>query len=370
MHQQLPLDGIRVIDASRVLAGPFATMLLADLGADVIKVEPPAGDETRAWGPPWWGDPAARRSTYFASVNRNKRSVVLDLSTDAGRTDLDRLLTDADLLVHNYRPATAARLGLETDALHARHPRLVVASVGGFPGPDADRPAYDLLAQAVSGLMSITGEPDGPPMKVGVALLDLIAGLECAVGALAALVGRGRVGSVEVSLVESGIGALVNVVGNHLATGAEATRHGNAHPNIAPYESFAAADGHLVIAVGNDGQFARLLGVLGLTDADGRYATNPQRIVARDELATWLGAAIASRERAELVEALGRADVPAGPVHGVGEAVAAMGEGWVTDVDGIRLAPSAIRLDGTAGPARRAPPLLGEHTVEILGSLR
>ena len=191
-HRRSRSTGIRVIDASRVLAGPFATMLLADLGADVIKVEPPSGDETRNWGPPWWGDPADRRSAYFASVNRNKRSVVLDLQTDDGRATLDRLLATADLLVHNYRPSTAARLGLEPDALRARHPALVVASVGGFPGADADRPAYDLLAQAVSGLMSVTGEPDGPPMKVGVALLDLIAGLECAVGALAALVGRGR----------------------------------------------------------------------------------------------------------------------------------------------------------------------------------
>ena len=203
--RQLPLDGIRVIDASRVLAGPFATMLLADLGADVIKVEPPAGDETREWGPPWWGDPAERRSAYFASVNRNKRSVVLDLKTDDARAVLDRLLATADLLVHNYRPATADRLGLGSDALRARHPSLVVATVGGFPGADAERPAYDLLAQAVSGLMSITGDPGGPPTKVGVALLDLMAGLECAIGALAALVGRGRATRVQVYLVEAGV---------------------------------------------------------------------------------------------------------------------------------------------------------------------
>src|SRR5262245_1764147 len=187
---ELPLDGIRVVDLSRVLAGPFATMLLADLGADVVKVEPPDGDATRQRGPPGWGDPSDHRSAYFASVNRNKRSVVLDLRTDAGRATCDRLLATADLLVHNYRPATAERLGLATDALRRRHPRLVVASVGGFPGEDADRPAYDLLAQAVSGLMSVTGDADGPPTKVGVALLDLVAGLECAVGALAALVGR------------------------------------------------------------------------------------------------------------------------------------------------------------------------------------
>jgi len=366
---RLPLDGIRVIDVSRVLAGPFATMLLADLGADVIKVEPPDGDETRAWGPPWWGDPAERRSAYFASVNRNKRSVVLDLRTDAGRELLDRLLGGADLLVHNYRPATASRLGLRTDALRARHPDLVVAHVGGFPGADADRPAYDLLAQAVSGLMSVTGEPDGPPMKVGVALLDLVAGLECAVGALAALVGRGVVGEVQVGLVEAGVTSLVNVLGNHLASGDEPARHGNAHPNIVPYQAFAATDGDLVIAVGNDAQFTRLLDVLGLADAGGRFATNPLRLERRAELVPWLSAAVAARRRDELVSALEAADVPAGPVNRVGEALAAMGDGWVERADGMRLAPDPIRLDGGRLPTRLPPPRLGEHTASILAEL-
>lgn len=362
----LPLDGIRVIDVSRVLAGPFATMLLADLGADVIKIEPPDGDETRTWGPPWWGDAGHRRSAYFASVNRNKRSVVLDLRTDEGQASLHRLLAGADLLVHNYRPATAARLGLETDALRARHPALVVAHVGGFPAPDADRPAYDLLAQAVSGLMSVTGEPDGPPLKVGVALLDLIAGLECAVGALAALIGRGRVREVEVGLVEAGVTALANVLGNHLATGEEPMRHGNAHPNIVPYQAFAARDGDLVIAVGNDAQFARLLGVLGLSDDRGRYTTNPMRLTAREALIPWLAEAIRARGRDELVAALLAADVPAGPVNTVGEAVAAMGTGWVQAVDGMRLAPDPIRVEGLPLAVRRPPPLLGEHTDEVL----
>ena len=365
----LPLEGIRVIDASRVLAGPFATMLLADLGADVIKVEPPGGDETREWGPPWWGDPADRRSAYFASVNRNKRSIVLDLRTDEGRASLDRLLSTADLVVHNYRPSTTARLGLEADALAARHPRLVVASVGGFPGADAERPAYDLLAQAVSGLMSITGEPDGRPMKVGVALLDLIAGLECAVGALAALVGRGRARRVQVNLVDAGVTSLINVLGNYLASGDEPGRHGNAHPNIAPYESFEARDGHLVIAVGNDGQFGRLLGVLGLEDAGARFATNADRVAKRPELAAWLGERIASRGLEELLEALEAADVPAGRVHSVSEAVAAIGPGWTATADGIRLPPSPIRVDGESPPPRLAPPLLGQHTNDVLQAL-
>lgn len=373
MTDRLPLDGIRVVDLSRVLAGPFATMLLADLGADVVKVEPPGGDETRGWGPPWWGDPADRRSAYFASVNRNKRSVVLDLRTDDARDVLDGLLATADLLVHNYRPSTAGRLGLKADALRARHPRLVVATVGGFPGTDADRPAYDILAQAVSGLMSVTGAPDGPPTKVGVAVLDLLAGLECAVGALAALVGRGRVGTVEVSLVEASVTSLVNVLGNHLASGEEPARHGNAHANIAPYQVMAAADGDLVLAVGNDAQFARLLDVLGLED-DGHFATNPMRLAARTELDALLAPAVGARARDELLAALAAADVPCGPVNSVGEAVRAMEaaqpEGWTETLDGIRLAPDPIRVDGARLPARLPPPLLGEHTATVLAELR
>jgi crotonobetainyl-CoA:carnitine CoA-transferase CaiB-like acyl-CoA transferase len=369
MDRTAPLDGIRVIDASRVLAGPFATMLLADLGADVIKVEPPEGDETRAWGPPWWGDPADRRSAYFASVNRNKRSVVLDLKAEAGRGTFDRLLATADLLVHNYRPGTASRLGLDADAIHARHPNLVVASVGGFPGADADRPAYDLLAQAMSGLMSVTGDPGGPPRKVGVALLDLLAGLECAVAALAALVGRGRASRVHVDLATVGVTSLINVLGNHLATGAEPGRHGNAHPNIAPYESFEAADGHLVVAVGNDAQFTRLLDVLGLADPDRRYATNAKRLADREALAGWLGEAVGRRQRDELVENLVAADIPAGPVRTVPEAVAAMGAGWTSTLDGVELAPSPIVVDGIVAAPRRPPPRLGEHTDEVTAEL-
>ena len=372
MIKQLPLEGIRVIDVSRVLAGPFATMLLADLGADVIKIEPPGGDETRSWGPPWWGDAADRRSAYFASVNRNKRSVVLDLRVVADRATLERLLATADLIVHNYRPTTAARLGLETDALRARHPRLVVASIGGFPGADADRPAYDLLAQAVSGLMSVTGVPDGPATKTGVALLDLLAGLECAIGALAALVGRGRVGAVEVSLVEAGVTSLINVLGNHLASGDEPGRHGNAHPNIVPYQVFAAADADLAIAVGNDAQFGRLLDVLHLTD-DGRYADNSLRLAHRAEVVAWLAGAVGLRDRDELIAALEAADVPAGPVNRVSEALASMEvaheNAWTQTLDGVRMAPSPVRVDGARLLARLPPPRLGEHTEVVLGDL-
>ena len=375
MDRSLPLSGIRILDCSRVLAGPFATMLLADLGADVVKLEPPAGDESRGWGPPWWGDPDERRSAYFASVNRNKRSIVVDLRTDGGRALLDRLADSADLLVHNARPASAARLGLDAARLRTTHPRLVVAAVGGFAGRDAELPAYDLLAQAMSGLMSVTGERDGPPQKAGVAVLDLMAGLELAVGALAALLGR--VGglaapTVEVRLMEASVAALTNVLANHLATGEEPRRWGNEHPNIVPYQVFAARDGHVAIAVGNDAQFARLCGELGLAPEPG-WATNAGRVADRGRLIPALASAVEARGRDELVAALRSADVPSGPVASVGEAARAMegahDGGWVQRVGEMRLAPDPIRLDGDSLPLRAAPPRLGEHTDQVLAEL-
>ena len=372
----LPLHGIRVLDCSRVLAGPFASMLVADLGAEVWKIEPPGGDETRTWGPPFWGDPADRLSAYFAAVNRNKRSLVLNLRTADGRDLLDRLAGSCDLLVHNYRPSVADRLGLAPARLAGQHPRLVVVGVGGFPAAAAERAAYDLLAQAISGLMTITGEPDGKPMKVGVALLDLITGLEAAIGALAALIGReGRRGAgrgaahVSVNLVETGVTSLVNVLGNFLASGEEPMRHGSQHPNIVPYQIFAAADGHVAVAVGNDAQFGRLLDVLGL-DADERFATNADRLTRRDELVQVLAAAIRSRRRDELVAALEAADVPAAPVNTVSEAVEMLrrleGAAWTVQLAGMELAPSPIRIGGERLPVRLPPRRLGADTDAIL----
>jgi formyl-CoA transferase/CoA:oxalate CoA-transferase len=354
-------------------------MLLADLGADVVKVESPRGDDTRFWGPPFWGPQEDRLSAYFTSVNRNKRSVVLDLKTQDGRAALAELARTAHLLVHNYRPVTARKLGLAPERLAEINPDLVTAVVGGFAGDDdaaRNRPAYDLLAQAVSGLMSVTGDEGGSPHKVGVAVLDLIVGLEVAVAALAGLVGRDRspVRHVEVSLVEAGLTSLVNVLANYLASGEEPRRYGSAHPNIAPYQSFPTSDGHVVVAVGNDAQFSRLLTVLRLTDTEGRFATNADRLRGRNELTEWIGAAIRQRQRDELVDALLAVDVPAGPVLGVADAVTAMervhAEDWVDERDGIRLAPSPIRLDGRRLPIQRAPPKLGEHTTEILAELQ
>ena len=371
----LPLQGIRVLDCSRVYAGPIAGMLLGDLGADIWKLEPPNGDETRGWGPPYWGDPADRLSAYFASVNRNKRSLVVNLKTDAGRALLDRLAAACDILLHNYQPSVAVRLGLDDARLREVHPHLVVATIGGFPGDGdaAERPAYDLVAQAVSGLMSVTGDPSGGPMKVGVALLDLTGGLQAAIGALAGLVARerGRAGAVHasVSLIEAGVTSLTNVLGHHLATGEEPRRWGTGHPDIVPYQVFAARDGHLVIAVGNDAQFDRLLGVLGL-DPHPRYATNEDRLAERDGLVSVLAVRIGEWSRDELVAALSEADVPAGPVNSVSEALAAMEAAhdgaWTQAADGMRLAPDPIRIDGQRLPLRAPPPRFGAETDEIL----
>jgi formyl-CoA transferase/CoA:oxalate CoA-transferase len=359
-------------------------MLLADLGADVWKLEPPSGDETRGWGPPFWGDPGDGRSAYFAAVNRNKRSLVVDLRTDAGRELLDRLAAHADLLIHNYVPSVAARLGLAADRLRERHPHLVVTAIGGFPGTGmlAERPAYDLVAQAWSGQMAVTGAPGGEPVKFGVGLLDLLAGLEAAVAALAGLAARERgrrhpdpgrtaVAPASVSLVEAAVAGLTNVLGYHLATGEEPRRWGTGHPDVVPYQVFAARDGHVVVAVGNDAQFARLCGLLGV-EPDAAWATNQGRVPRRAEVLAVLVPRIAEWHRDELLAAMTAADVPGSPVHSVGEAVAAMRQvepDWITSVDGVQLPSSPIRIGGVQLPVRRPPPLLGEHTDEILGQI-
>jgi len=376
--ESLPLTGIRVLDCSRVYAGPIAAMLLGDLGADVWKVEPPGGDETRHWGPPFWGDPAEGVSAYFASVNRNKRSVVIDLKADAGRELLDRLAAICDVLLHNYQPSVARRLGLDPERLRGLNPNLVVATIGGFPGSGeaAERPAYDLVAQAMSGLMAVTGEAGGEPMKVGVALLDLAAGLQAAIGALAGLLARERGAAAgrqaSVSLIEAGVASLTNVLGHHLASGEEPGRWGTGHPDIVPYQVFAARDGHLAVAVGNDAQFERLCEVLGLAP-DPRFATNADRVTRRGELVPELSGRIAERGRDELLVALSARDVPAGPVRSVSEALAAMrsahDDGWTQEADGVVVAPDPIRVDGERLPLRVAPPRLGEGTDEILGSV-
>src|SRR5689334_481075 len=304
-----PLHGVRVVDCSTVLAGPLCTMLLADLGADVIKVEPPEGDATRGWGPPWVGDAAAgtRTATYYLSVNRNKRSIRLDLSKEAGREVLRRLLRGGDVVVENHRVGGFAKLGFSDDALNELNPSLIHLAVSGFGtrGPDADKPGYDFVIQAVGGLMSITGEPEGRAMKVGVAISDVVSGLFGAVAVLAGLVARERgeggpaparssaAGQrIDVSLLQSTLALLVNQAQNALVTGRAPARRGNAHPSIVPYETFATADGEIAIGVGSERQWARLGPALGLADiaTDARFATNGDRVEHRDALIPILAA--------------------------------------------------------------------------------
>jgi len=366
------LDGLKVLDFSRVLAGPFATMMLGDLGAEVIKVErPDGGDETRSWGPPF---DARGQATYFLSVNRNKRSVVLDLKDD---TDLERaseLARTADVLVENFRPGLMAGLGLAYEDLQAGNPGLVYCSITGFgPGEGARLPGYDLLVQALGGLMSVTGEADRDPQKVGVALVDILTGLFATSGILAALRHRDRSGEgqkVEVSLLASLLGALVNQGSAYTAAGVIEERMGNAHPSISPYELYEAARGQLVIAVGNDRQFRALCDTIGRPELadDARFATNTDRVANRVELREELDRALREQPADHWSEVLTAARVPAGPVNDIGAAfrlarelgldpVVEIGDG---DGPPTPLTRNPITLSRTPASYRSAPPALGE----------
>ena len=367
-----PLAGVRVADFSRVLAGPYATMLLADFGADVIKVEPPSGDDTRGWLPPV---DAAGRSTYFGGVNRNKRSVVLDLAYAAGLAEARRLAASADVVVENFRPGVMARFGLDYEGVRASNPGVVYCSITGFgTGDGATLAGYDLLVQAVGGLMSITGEPDGEPSKVGVALVDVLTGQNALAGILLALRDRDRIGTgqlVEVNLLQSLLSALTNQASSTLATGRAPRRMGNRHPSIAPYAVFRAADRELVIAVGNDKQFRALASVLGASGLaeDARFASNAERVAHRDELHEEIEAALAAASAAHWVEDLTRAGVPAGLVNDVAEAVTfaeSLGLEAVVELGDTARPPhrsiaNPIGLDAARPRYRTPPPELGEH---------
>ena len=371
-----PLHGIRVVDLSRVLAGPYCTMMLADLGADVVKVERPGGgDETRAWGPPYAGNEAA----YFLSVNRSKRSVADDLKHPHGRALALDLCARADVVLENFRPGAAERLGLDGASVRGRNPEVVYCSITGFGRHGArDRPGYDFVVQAESGLMAVTGEPDGPPTKAGVALVDVVTGLHAAVAIVAALRRREATGEgeqIEVSLLDSAFSALVNVAQNALVTGEEPGRFGNAHPSIAPYQPFRAADGWIAVAAANDGLFARLCDVIERPElvADERFATNAARVRNRAELLPLLEEAFAARSAGDWSSALDAAGVPAGKIRGVLEALRADAPATVRVTH-----PAAGELDLVAPPFTlasaslrdaTAPPLLGQHTREVLGEL-
>jgi crotonobetainyl-CoA:carnitine CoA-transferase CaiB-like acyl-CoA transferase len=388
---QGPLAGIRVVDCSTVLAGPYCTMLLGDLGAEVVKVEPPEGDATRGWGPPWVGDVAdgTRTAAYYLAVNRNKRSIRLDLSGDAGREVLRRLLRDADVIVENYRVGGFARLGFSDDVLQELNPALVHLAISGYGtrGPDAAKPGYDFVIQAVGGLMSITGEPDGRPMKVGVAISDVVSGLFGAVSVLAGLLARERgVGAsdgvgqrIDVSLLQSTLAVLVNQAQNALVTGRQPTRRGNAHPSIVPYETFATADGEIAIGVGSERQWAKLGPAIGVPElgTDVRFDTNGERVEHRDELIAILAGRFLEEPSATWLARLEQAGIPAGPIldlpaaFGSPQAVA-LGARVPLEHPALgRVDQVGIPFELSATPAsiRTPPPLLGEQTDEILAEL-
>jgi len=369
-----PLEGLTVLDLTRVLAGPYATQALGDLGAEVWKVEHPSlGDETRAWGPPFVGE----QSAYFLSVNRNKRSAALDLHVPRDLECVRRAAEVADVIVENFLPGALASLGLDLKELRARRPELVTCSITGFgqDGPYANLPGYDAVLQGFTGLMSVTGEPGGKPLKVGVALVDVLTGVHAAAAILGALVGRFRGGpgaALDLALFEVGVASLVNVAQGALATGVPARRHGNAHPHIVPYQTFETRDGALVVAVGNDGQWRRLCEALGLTDlaGDERLRANPGRVLHRAAVVDALGRRLMERTRDEWLERLAAARVPAGAVREVHEVVrdpALSARGMIHDTQlrgGTRAELFGLpwRVDGERPPLAFPPPALGEHT--------
>jgi crotonobetainyl-CoA:carnitine CoA-transferase CaiB-like acyl-CoA transferase len=371
-----PLRGVRVLDLSRVLAGPYCTMVLADLGADVVKVErPEGGDETRTWGPPFAGGEAA----YFLSLNRGKRSVAIDLRDPAGRDLALELCAGAQVVVENFKVGGADRLGVGYESVRALNPSVVYCSITGF-GSEREppgRPGYDFVAQAESGLMSITGSEDGPPYKAGVALVDVLTGLHAAAGILAALHG-GEGGRIEVPLLDSALAGLVNVAQNALVTGREPERFGNAHPNIVPYQDFGTASGRIAVAAANDGLFRALCRAIGREElaGDDRYATNAARVEHRGELVPELEHRFRERPAEDWVTALDAAGVPVGKVRSVPEALAAAAAAGRPATIGVAH-PTIGELELVASPIWRggeaekplAPPLLGQHTAEILGEL-
>jgi crotonobetainyl-CoA:carnitine CoA-transferase CaiB-like acyl-CoA transferase len=371
------LDGVRVLDFSRILAGPFCTMLLADLGADVIKIEQPdSGDGTRQWGPPWYDAGDERQSAYYLSVNRNKRSVTLNLKTAAGRELARQLAAHSQVLVENFTVGQMASFALGYDDLHLLNPALVYCSVTGFgqTGPYRDRPGYDYVIQAMSGLMSITGPEAGPPYKIGVAISDVVAGLFASSSILAALRHSERTGQgqhIDVSLLDTQIAALVNVASNYLVSGQAPPRYGNQHPNIVPYQTFDAADGAFVLACGSDAQFAKLCALLDRPDLgnDPRFATNPARVANRALLIPILQNLFGQRPAGEWVEKLLDAGIPAGPINSLPAILDdphVQARRLVYSDHLLRLIGPPAQFSATPPQVRSLPPKLGEHTADVL----
>ena len=381
------LSGIRVLDLTRVLAGPWCTQLLADLGAEVFKIEKPGeGDDTRSWGPPFAESavtPGVRMATYFMSANRGKRSVAIDIADAAGAAMVREMAAQCDVLVENFKVGGLARYGLGWEDLRAVNPRLIYCSITGFgqTGPYASRPGYDFIVQGMGGLMGITGEVDGEPMRAGVAVTDLFTGMYACTGILAALhqrVASGVGQHIDVALLDVQVATMANQAVAHLATGRNPARHGNAHASIVPYEVFHARDGAITVAGGNDSLFRKICAVLGCEDLgrDSRFALNASRVANRGVLVPLLGALIAQWDKAELLAALEAGGVPAGPINTMSEVfenpqVRARGTAMTRrsavmgEVAGVRC---PLRMSGGEVGAERAPPALGEHTGEVLAA--
>jgi formyl-CoA transferase len=375
-----PLQGIRVLDLSRVLAGPYCTMVLGDLGADVIKVESPDGDETRGWGPPFAGG----ESAYYLCVNRNKRSIVVDFKTEHGRGILHELIRRSDILVENFRPGTLARFSMDYGSASAINPNLVYCSITGFgqTGPLRDKPGYDFMIQGVGGLMSITGEPDGEPIKVGVAVADLFAGQNAVIAILAAVQARSQTGKgqhLDISLFDSQVAMLANVASNYLISGNLPKRYGNAHANIVPYQSFQASDAWFVVAVGNDRQFEKLCEVLGKQEFanDERFGSNSERVKHRHELISLLKPVFLTKTSREWLSMLEAAGIPCGAINPLDEVFstphAEAREILVhmehEEIGDLKLVGSPLKFSDTPVDYRLPPPRLGEHTEDILKEL-
>ncbi len=376
---QRPLEGVRVLDLSRVLAGPYCAMLLADMGADVVKVESPQGDDTRSWGPPWAGG----ESAYYLCTNRNKRGITLNLRDPRAVEVVRRMAAASDIVVENFKAGTMERWGIGWEELHGLNPRLVYTNISGYgtTGPDATRLGYDFLGQAEGGWMSITGEPDGAPMKIGVALVDIVTGIFAASATIAALYGAARDGEgqrVDLSLFESAVATLANVGSNYLVSGQPAKRFGNAHPNIVPYQIFATADGNLALAIAADRQYARFCELAGVPHlAQPPYDKNADRLAHRDKLIALLNPVLASKPTDEWMRLLEAEGIPAGVVRTVDqvfESPQAKARDMVCVIEHptageLRLSGLPYKLSATPLTIYRHPPLLGEHTDEVLAEL-
>jgi crotonobetainyl-CoA:carnitine CoA-transferase CaiB-like acyl-CoA transferase len=378
-----PLSGLRVLDLTRVLAGPTCTQMLGDLGAEVIKIERPgAGDDTRGFAPPFW--PGTEESAYFLGANRNKKSVALDIAKPEGQAIVHRLLEHCDVLVENFKVGALAKYGLAWEQLKDKHPRLIYCSITGFgqTGPYAPRPGYDALVQAMGGIMSLTGAPDGPPQKVGVPIADLFAGLYGCIGLLAALNHRNATGEgqrIDIGMLDTHVAWLANQGMNYLATGENPPRLGNQHPNIAPYQEFPSKDGYIILAVGNDPTFERFCKSFGQEHllADERFATNAKRVENRNLVTETLTPVMRSKTTAEWIGALEALKIGCGPINTLEQVFAdpqVQARGCVVEMphasgQTVKVIANPVRLSATPPAYASAPPTLGQHTAEVLGGL-